>query len=73
VKSHQITIFATNRDTTREGWLTLQIKCSCGAFLADREGTYAEMSLMEITDMVTMHYLQAAHPEKGNGLLRGKK
>jgi len=77
-KRHEIFIRAiTHLD---EEISSVEIRCSCGEFLLDRQGSPAEVSLAEITGLVTMHYsaqyMHAQHPEKSNGstkLIKGKK
>jgi hypothetical protein len=55
---------------------SIEVRCSCGTFILDRDGRPAEASLVEITQLIAAHYMQAQHPEKSNGstkLIRGKK
>lgn len=53
----------------------IEVRCSCGVFILDREGEPAEVSLVELTGLVAAHYMQVAHPEESNGhkLIRGRK
>ena len=60
------------------GMCSLEIRCSCGQFLLDREkrGESAEVSLVELTQLTMAHYTQVRHPEQSNGhtgLIKGKK
>lgn len=63
--------------TTDEGGL--EVRCGCGIFLLDRQPGLtglAQVSLVEITTLVTAHYISLSRPEKGNGsikLIPGRK
>mgnify|MGYP001608699660 CR=1 FL=1 len=72
---HEILIRAVSVDEMGEA-SGLQVKCSCGTFLLDREGEPAEVSLVELTQLTMAHYAQVRHPELSNGhtgLIKGKK
>ena len=73
---HEILIRAVPGD--EYGTCSLEIRCSCGQFLLDREkrGESAEVSLVELTQLTMAHYAQIKHPELSNGhtgLIKGKK
>ena len=71
---HEILIRATPGD--EYGICSLEVRCSCGHFLLDREGSPAEVSLVELTQLTMAHYAQVRHPEQSNGhtkLIKGKK
>lgn len=71
---HEILIQAISMDEGNAA-SGLLVKCSCGTFILDREGKPAEVSLIEITQIVTAHYAQVARPELSNGhkLMKGRK
>jgi hypothetical protein len=74
-KSHEIFIRACSNTDVDEG-VSLEVRCSCGVFILDRAGTPAQASLVEITQLIAAHYMQAQYPEKSNGttkLIKGKK
>jgi hypothetical protein len=66
-KQHQILLRGNGR---------VEVRCTCGTFLIDREGDDAEISLPQVTAAVFLHYQQVAHPELSNGhkprLIEGK-
>lgn len=72
-KRHEILIRAVSMD---EGEASgIEVRCSCGVFILDREGKPAEVSLVELTGLVAAHYMQVRHPEDSNGhkLIKGRK
>ena len=73
-KRHEVFIQAISMDEGNAA-SGLLVKCSCGTFLIDREGNPAEVSLIEITQIVAAHYAQIARPEDSNGhkLIKGRK
>jgi hypothetical protein len=75
-RPHEIMIRAVPITVNEKESSSLEVRCSCGVFILDRMGAPAQASLVEITQLIAAHYVQAKHPEQSNGttkLIKGKK
>jgi hypothetical protein len=67
VKHHILIRAVPPVNESGSGTSTLEIRCSCGVFMLDREGGPAEASLAEITGLVENHYMTLMAQSRMNG------